>query len=97
MEPKTTRGARVDRVITDDPAGAAPEPLPGKPGSHAWMLDLLDGLGADLTAQGALMGWEITRSDRWATITVRTEGQEHSWRMVPVDREERRKVDGSTP
>lgn len=74
---------------------AKPEPLPGKPGSHAWMLDLLDGLGADLTAQNALVGWEISRGDKWATITVTTEGQTHAWRMVPVDRDERRKVDGS--
>jgi hypothetical protein len=72
-----------------------PEPLPGRPGSHAWMLDLLDGLGHDLTAQNALFGWEVSRGDKWATITMKTEGQTHAWRLVPVDREERRKVDGS--
>jgi hypothetical protein len=71
------------------------EPLPGEPGSHAWMLDLLDGLGHDLRAQNALVSWELSRGDKWATIAVSTEGVTREWRMVPCDREERRKVDGS--
>ncbi len=74
-----------------------PEPLPGQPGSHAWLLDLLDGLGLDLKAQNALVSWSISRGDKWATINVQGKdivGQ-LSWRMVPVDRDERRKVDGS--
>ena len=70
-------------------------PLPGEVGSHCWTLDLLAGLGEDLRAQGNMIDWSLSRGDKWATLTVRVAGQEYSWRMVPVDREERRKVDGS--
>jgi hypothetical protein len=75
------------------------EPLPGEAGSHAWMLDYLKGLGEEQVLAG--FGWTIQRGDKWATIAVSWQraGMEQpirrEWRMVPVDREERRKVDGS--
>jgi hypothetical protein len=88
----------------------ATDPIPGQPGSHAWILDQLKRLGeAQLldgeSYTGGWISWEVTRADRWATIRVTwTPGDSgedvpeevtHEWRMVPVDREERRKVDGS--
>lgn len=68
-------------------------PLPGEPGSHAWMLDYLGGLGGEQMSSG--FGWGVTRSDRWATLAVTYGETTYEWRLVPVDREERRKVDGS--